>query len=171
MGRIADRAIGGDLGIAQRHRTRTMAVTVRGLHLAAVQPDYGYRVVFGRQQRYEAVFCLDAIAMRGQRVAPGFASVQRLRQVHVVVVGTLGTLHQPMCRQSAARQRDQGWEVRPVDEPVLAFGDGLRLGPRTARERRESQSVATGDLFDPAQQRVSVAGDDQVGLGTAHRRR
>jgi hypothetical protein len=88
--------------------------------LASVKPDYGYATISGNH-RCESALGLSSIPMRDNCFAPRPAAIARDGQIHVVRVHTRPALRQPIRRERAVRQRQDGGI-----KSVLALRDRTR---------------------------------------------
>ncbi len=85
---------------------------------------------------------LRSVEVRRDRRAPAEPAIQRASDADAVRVRAEALSLKPVRGERAIRQLDEGGEVRPVDEEVLASRDRSGLGPGGVAEHRHRKRVA-----------------------------
>ncbi|PBJ84349.1 hypothetical protein CMZ84_07990 [Lysobacteraceae bacterium NML93-0399] len=159
---------------AQRHRPTIarravpafVTVMTRTGRVAAVEPGDADAVAL-RPHRHEAVFGPGAVVMRHGVGAPVRAAVAGTHQRHVVGVGRIAALLQPVRPQRAVGGRQHVRCVGPVDEHAVADRDRRRrVAPALLGdiEARELEHVAAPlARVHPRQHQLVAGAGDEVG--------
>ena len=134
--------------------------------VAAIEPRHADTAVLLRPHRHETVFGLGIVVMDFAWRAPVHAVVERAHQHHVVGVGRVGGLLQPVRPQRAVGGGGDMRGVGPVGEHRIADRHRARAFPVAVRVElgKLERRPAPADTVDPAEQHAAVGRERQVRL-------